>query len=36
VQDVGKSIYEASSPRGILTGLLGGIKGECRTKLSEP
>jgi hypothetical protein len=33
VQDVGKSIYEANSPRGILTGLLGGIKGECRTKL---
>lgn len=27
VQDVGKSIYEANSPRGILTGLLGGIKG---------
>lgn len=27
VKDVGKSIYEASSPRGILTGLLGGIKG---------
>jgi len=35
VQNVGKSIYEANSPRGILTGLLGGIKGECRTKLSE-
>ncbi|KAF2676778.1 hypothetical protein K458DRAFT_468226 [Lentithecium fluviatile CBS 122367] len=26
VQDVGKSICEARSPRGILTGLLGGIK----------
>ncbi|KAH8727358.1 hypothetical protein GQ44DRAFT_738332 [Phaeosphaeriaceae sp. PMI808] len=27
VRDVGKSIYEARSPRGIVTGLLGGIKG---------
>ncbi|KAF2452571.1 hypothetical protein BDY21DRAFT_382745 [Lineolata rhizophorae] len=27
VYDFGKSIYEASSPRGVLTGLLGGIKG---------
>jgi hypothetical protein len=36
MQDVGKSIYEASSPRGILMGLLGGIKGEHRTKLSRP
>ncbi len=28
MRDVGKSIYQASSPRAILTGLLGGIKGE--------
>jgi hypothetical protein len=28
MRDVGKSIYDASSPRVILTGLLGGIKGE--------
>jgi len=27
MQDIGKSIYEASSPRALLTGLLGGIKG---------
>ncbi|KAH8723920.1 hypothetical protein GQ44DRAFT_709364 [Phaeosphaeriaceae sp. PMI808] len=27
MRDIGKSIYEASSPRAILTGLLGGIKG---------
>ncbi|KAF2839987.1 hypothetical protein M501DRAFT_1010229 [Patellaria atrata CBS 101060] len=27
MRDVGKSVYEASSPCGILTGLLGGIKG---------
>ncbi|KAI9785550.1 MAG: hypothetical protein M1839_009291 [Geoglossum umbratile] len=27
MRDIGKSIYEASSPHGILTGLLGGIKG---------
>jgi hypothetical protein len=34
MQDVGKSIYEACSPRGILTGLLGGITGEHHTKIS--
>lgn len=28
MRDFGKSIYEARSPRGILIGLLGGIKGE--------
>jgi len=28
MRDVGKSIYQASSPRAILTGVLGGIKGE--------
>jgi hypothetical protein len=28
MRDVGKSIYHASSPRAILTGLLGGIKGD--------
>lgn len=27
MQDFGKSVYESSSPRGILVGLLGGIKG---------
>ncbi|KAF2804372.1 serine/threonine-protein kinase Sgk2 [Mytilinidion resinicola] len=27
MQDIGKSIYEGSSPRAILTGLLGGIRG---------
>ncbi|KAF1996945.1 serine/threonine-protein kinase Sgk2 [Amniculicola lignicola CBS 123094] len=27
MRDIGKSIYEASSPQAILTGLLGGIKG---------
>ena len=32
MQDVGKSIYEASSPRNMLTGLLGGIRGECHMK----
>tara|TARA_R110002003_G_scaffold848_3_gene21691 strand:- start:6 stop:650 length:645 start_codon:yes stop_codon:yes gene_type:complete len=29
MRDVGKTVYEARSPRGTLTGLLGGIKGEC-------
>jgi len=33
VQDVGKSIYGASSLRGIVTGLVGGIKGKYNTKL---
>jgi hypothetical protein len=33
MQDVGKTVYEARSPRGILTGLLGGIKGECPREL---
>ncbi|PVH90320.1 hypothetical protein DM02DRAFT_647610 [Periconia macrospinosa] len=28
MRDIGKSIYEASSPRAILRGLFGGIKGE--------
>lgn len=36
MRDIGKSIYEASSPRGILTGLFGGIKGEQHAKHSEP
>lgn len=36
VQDFGKSIYNARSPRGILTGLLGGIKGVRHTKLCGP
>ena len=35
MRDVGKSIYEARSLRGILTGLLGGIKGEQHVKQSE-
>ncbi|KAF2181624.1 hypothetical protein K469DRAFT_588303 [Zopfia rhizophila CBS 207.26] len=33
MQDVGKSVYKASSPRGLLTALLGGIKGEHESLL---
>ncbi|KAH8731711.1 hypothetical protein GQ44DRAFT_745770 [Phaeosphaeriaceae sp. PMI808] len=33
MRDVGKTVYEARSPHGILTGLLGGIKGEHESLL---
>jgi hypothetical protein len=34
--DVGKSIYDGSSPRAVLTGLLGGIKGEHHKMYFRP
>ena len=36
MQDFRKSVYKSSSPRGILVGLLGGIKGKYLIKLSRP